>query len=82
MKKLALLFLVLPAAACAPATYQRANTTQWEFGVDQAACENYAKAQPLAVDTNNSHVLGGTSTRAEMRNCMVARGYKIASLSR
>jgi hypothetical protein len=79
MKKLALLFLVLPAAACAPATYQRANTTQWEFGADQTACEDYAKALPPAVDANNNHVLGGPSPRAEMRNCMVTKGYRIAS---
>jgi len=82
MKKLALLFLILPAGACAPATYQLANTTQWECGADQADCEDYAKTQPLAVDTNNSHILGGASLKAKMRNCMVAKGYKVASQSR
>lgn len=79
MKKLALLLLVLPLTACGSAIYQRANTTQWEFATDQAACHDYAKAQPQAISMNNNNVLGGTSPKAQMRSCLEAKGYTLAS---
>ena len=78
MKTLALLVLALPLAACSPAIYQRANTTEWQFATDQAACQDYVKAEPKSVGFGENHVLGGNPPGALMRNCMEAKGYTVA----
>jgi len=85
MKGLTLLLLALPLAACGPVIYQRADTTKWEFAVDQASCWDYAEQQPPAVVSGG--IVAGLGdgakqanlykARKDIRSCMVAKGYTV-----
>jgi hypothetical protein len=83
VKKLALLLLSLPLAACAPAIYQRAGTSQYQFAVDQTSCQDYAREQPPAVVQSGSKFSGPEGAvvanrrkaQNDFRTCMESKGY-------
>jgi hypothetical protein len=83
MKKLSLLLLALPLAACAQDVFDRPNTTQAEFNRDQAACKSYADARPPAVVTETSlgpDVVPNIAKRQkDMDGCLEAKGYALES---
>ena len=77
MKRLILPLLALPLAACGPAIYQRANTTERQFAADQSDCHDYVASLPKSVSYGDNNVLGSTSPDTQMRNCMQAKGYAL-----
>ena len=85
MKKLALIFLVIPLTACGYDIYQKPGATQSQFAWDQTVCRNYALAQPVAAVPEHQNV--GTIAWPEdrsnqikeskdFRSCMTGKGYR------
>jgi hypothetical protein len=79
MKKLALLLLVLPLAACGYDTFQKPGATESQFAWDQTICQNYAIEQPPAVILSGSRTEDKDTNVAkeqkDFRSCMVGKGY-------
>ena len=85
MKKLALLLLVFPLAACGYDIYQKPGATESQFAWDQTVCQSYALAQPVAamsevqkvggVDRSNEGRLNLVKDNKDFRSCMLGKGY-------
>jgi hypothetical protein len=85
MKKLALLFLALPLAACGYDTYQKPGATENQVAWDQTVCQNYALAQPVAAVPGHQKVngigvwpedqLNDVKANKDFRSCMLGKGY-------
>jgi len=81
------LLLALPLAACGPAIYQKAGTSQYQFAVDQTACRDYAREQPPAIAQSGSKYSGPEGAvvanrrkaQNDFRTCMESKGYAYRS---
>lgn len=82
MKKLALIFLVIPLTACGYDIYQKPGATQSQFAWDQTVCRNYALAQPVAALTGHekgfsvNDGLNIVKESKDFRSCMTGKGYR------
>lgn len=79
----AILAIAALLVGCGPDIYQKTATSQDQFDRDQASCQKYATEQPPAEVTEESVppapvTLANTAkVQADIRSCMVAKGYTL-----
>ena len=84
MKKLALLFLCLPLAACGYDIYQKPGLDKARFASDQIACQGYAREQPPSRvlerptnDLDSDNLAVAQQRQDDVRSCLESKGYTL-----